>query len=199
MGLGAGRAVTPVDPLTVAVAVDEVLDRLAIPYVIGGSVASSVLGEPRSTLDLDIMIDANDAVRRLAIALSPDFHVDQEEAVDSFRQQPSFNAIHFGTAMKVNFFPAEALGRQQIARRKLVTARPGAAPLYFYSAEDLIIRKLLWFRAGNETSSRQWRDVVSLIKLAPIDPPTLLQRAREQSVEDLLLRAAREAGHPIDA
>lgn len=191
---------TPVDPLTVAVAVVEVLDRLAIPCVIGGSVASSVLGEPRSTLDLHIMIDANDdAVRRLAIALSPDFHVDQEDAVDSFRQQRSFNAIHFGTAMKVDFFPAEALGRQQIARRKRIEARPGIAPLYFYSAEDLIIRKLLWFRAGNETSSRQWRDVVSLMKLAPIDSATLLQRAREQDVEDLLLRAAREAGHRIDA
>jgi hypothetical protein len=192
--------VTPVDPLTVAVAVVEVLDRLAIPYVIGGSVASSVLGEPRSTLDLDIMIDANDeAVRRLAIALSPDFYVDQEDAVESFRQQRSFNAIHFGTAMKVDFFPAEALGRQQIARRKQIVARPGTAPLYFYSAEDLIIRKLLWFRAGNEMSSRQWRDVVSLMKLAPIDSATLLHRAREQNVEDLLLRAAREAGHRLDA
>src|SRR5207248_4185639 len=108
----------------------------------------------------------------------------------SFRQQRSFNAIHFGTAMKVDFFPAEALGRQQIARRKRIVARPGLAPLYFYSAEDLIIRKLLWFRAGNETSSRQWRDVVSLMKLAPIDPATLLQRGQEQNVEELLLRAA---------
>jgi hypothetical protein len=188
--------VTPVDPLMIAAAVAEVLDRLAIPYVIGGSVASSVLAEPRSTLDLDIMIDANeDAVRRLTKAITPDFHVDEEDAVDSFRQQRSFNAIHFGSAMKVDFFPAEALGREQIARRRAVHAGPGSAPLYFYSPEDLIIRKLLWFRAGDETSSRQWRDVVSLMRIATIDSEVLLQRAREQNIEDLLLRATADAGN----
>ena len=47
---------TPIDPLAIAAVVAEVLERLHIPYVIGGSVALSVLAEPRSTLDLDIIL-----------------------------------------------------------------------------------------------------------------------------------------------
>ena len=35
----------------------EILDALAVPYLIGSSVASSILGEPRATLDVDIVAD----------------------------------------------------------------------------------------------------------------------------------------------
>lgn len=186
---------TPVDPLVIAAVVGEMLERLQIPYVIGGSVASSVLGEPRSTLDLDVMIDATEEdVHRLVETLSPDFYVDEEDAVEAVRLLRSFNAIHFGSALKVDFFPAEPLGREQIARRRAIETRPNTAPLYFYSPEDLIIRKLLWYRAGGESSSRQWRDVVSLLKTAPIDGEVLLSRAKEQHVEELLLRATEDAG-----
>jgi hypothetical protein len=44
---------TPADPVSVAVIVAAILDEIRIAYVIGGSVASSLMGEPRSTLDLD--------------------------------------------------------------------------------------------------------------------------------------------------
>lgn len=50
---------TPLDPLAVAQAVASGLDDLGIGYVIGGSVAASLLGVLRSTLDLDIMIDCD--------------------------------------------------------------------------------------------------------------------------------------------
>ncbi len=33
------------------------LEDLGIPYLVGGSLASSVLGEPRSTNDIDILAD----------------------------------------------------------------------------------------------------------------------------------------------
>ncbi len=35
----------------------DVFDLLKIPYLIGGSVASSILGEPRATLDVGIVAD----------------------------------------------------------------------------------------------------------------------------------------------
>lgn len=186
---------TPIDPLRLASDVAAVLDQLGIPYVIGGSVASSVLAEPRTTLDLDIMIDVDETkVRRLVASLGESFYVSEEDAVDAVRHLRSFNAIHFGSAMKVDFFVAEPLGREQITRRRALEPRADVGRLFFYSAEDLIIRKLLWFRAGGEQSSRQWRDVTSLLKAAPLDTSALLSRAREQCVNDLLLRAAGETG-----
>ena len=70
---------TPINPLTIATTVAEVLERLDIPYVIGGSVAASVLGEPRSTLDLDVMIDAGERqVRQLVGALAAEAAFDLE-------------------------------------------------------------------------------------------------------------------------
>ena len=186
---------TPIDPLTIAAVIAEVLERLGIPYVIGGSVAASVIAEPRTTLDLDVMIDAGaDKVRQLVKELASDFYVDEEDALEAVRHLRSFNAIHFHSAMKVDFFIAEPLGREQIARREALEARPGAPPLYFYSAEDLVVRKLLWYRAGGESSLRQWRDVVSILKMAPLDRAALVSRAREQQVDDLLVRAANDAG-----
>ena len=186
---------TPIDPLAVAAHVAAILDRLGIRYVIGGSVASSVLGEPRSTLDLDVMIDAGgEDVRRLARALAGDFYVDEEDAVESVLRGASFNAIHLHSALKVDFFPAEELGRQQISRRQAIVVRAGLPALNFYLAEDLVVRKLLWFRKGEESSARQWRDVVSILKSTRVDFEQLTRSAREQNVNDLLVRAMGDAG-----
>lgn len=186
---------TPIDRLTIAAIVAGILSRRGIPYVIGGSVAASVIAEPRTTLDLDMMIDADTTkVRQLVKELASDFYVDEDDAIEAVRHLRSFNAIHFQSAMKVDFFIAEPLGREQIARREAVEARPGGPPLYFYSAEDLVVRKLLGYRAGGESSSRQWRDVVSILKTATLDRSSLMRRAREQQVDDLLARAANDAG-----
>lgn len=52
-------------PLDVALRVVAVLDDLGIPYVLGGSLASSLVGEPRATADVDlaIRIAASDVAR----------------------------------------------------------------------------------------------------------------------------------------
>jgi hypothetical protein len=187
--------VTPIDPLAIAALVASVLEELGIRYVIGGSVASSLIGEPRTTLDLDVMIDAGeDEVRRLAAALEGRFYIDADDAVESVRRMSSFNAIHLDSSMKVDFFPAEPLGREQIERRQRIVVRPELPALYFYSAEDLIIRKLLWFRAGGEASDRQWRDVVSIMKSSRLDFERLFESARGEGLRELLLRAARDSG-----
>lgn len=61
---------TLADPIAIAVIVAPILDQLGIRYIIGGSVASSLMGEPRSTLDLDLMIDCDaHSVRNLVARL----------------------------------------------------------------------------------------------------------------------------------
>lgn len=195
---------TPADPLSVAVVVATVLEEIGIRYVIGGSVASSLIGEPRSTLDLDIMIDIDVLrVRQLAGRLRDNFYIDEESAVGAVHSGSSFNAIHLSSSLKVDFFPAEreAFAREQLERRRPVLLDPPGVTLYFYAAEDLIVRKLMWFRAGGAVSDRQWRDVLGMLKAGEpaLDFDLLRTAAAKVNAGDLLERVLREAGRPDHA
>jgi hypothetical protein len=184
--------VNAIDPISIAVHIAGILEELGIRYVIGGSVASSVLGEPRSTLDLDLMVEIDErSARLLVVRLQPDFYAEEEDAIDAVRRGSSFNAIHYATSMKVDFFPAEPFAKRQLDRRRALQVRSDAPLLYFYSAEDLIVRKLMWFRGGGETAIRQWRDVVGILKAAgsTLDRDYLRTAAEERGVDDLLMPA----------
>lgn len=183
---------TPVDPLALAEWLCELLDRRGIPYVIGGSVASSVLGEPRSTLDLDLMVHTDRSrLDALLDALTPTFHVDREAAQDALTRKAAFNAIEIATSMKVDFFFAEnEFALDQIARAIRIEL-PSGASLRFYRPEDLVIRKLMWFRAGGEESDRQWRDVIGVLRSShrELDVDLLQRLASQVGVHDLAERA----------
>ena len=187
---------TPVDPLAVAQRIAGHLEAVGLRYVVGGSVASSLLGEPRSTLDLDIMIEADrEKVRALVRRLGDTCYVDEESALEAVEERRSFNAIDLRSAMKIDFFIAEdaSFAGEAMSERREVEI-PGIGRLYFYAAEDLIIRKLVWFRLGDESSERQWRDVVSLLRLnrGRLDLDRLERLTRETGVSDLLRRATEE-------
>jgi hypothetical protein len=181
----------PADPVAIAVSVAAILDELGIRYVIGGSVASSLMGEPRSTLDLDLMIECDaHSVRNLVARLKSDFYVDESEALHAVVNESTFNAIHLSSSLKVDFFIAEraAFARHQLERRQEV--KIAGARLNFYSPEDLIVRKLMWFKLGGEISDRQWRDILGIIRTNPdLDRRLLREAARETGVDDLLNRA----------
>jgi hypothetical protein len=160
-------------------------------------VAASVMGEPRSTLDLDLMIDDDlPRVRAFVRRLSESCYVDEEDAMEAVARRASFNAIHLDSSMKIDFFivEGEEFARDQLQRRRRVAIASGAS-LYFYTAEDLIVRKLLWFRSGGETSERQWRDVLGILRTSrrEIDRSLLRNAAVKARVEDLLDRATRDA------
>jgi hypothetical protein len=190
---------TPVDPLALAARITRILAEMGIRYVIGGSVASSLIGEPRSTLDLDIMIEVDEGTARaLAARLKEDFYVDDDDAADAVRFRSSFNAIEYATSMKVDFFPAEptSFARGQLDRRRAMTLPAHDATVYVYAPEDLAVRKLMWFRLGGGVSDRQWRDVVGILKIgtARLDFDLLRRSAEEAGVSELLDRALVDAG-----
>lgn len=188
---------SPGDPLTLATGIAAILDRLGIRYVIGGSVASSIWGEPRATIDLDLMIEADEpSAASLAKAMREEYYVDEDSAVAAIREQSSFNAIHYETSMKIDFFIAEEgeLSRSQLSRRRAIEI--GGVSLFFYAPEDLLVRKLMWFRMGGEQSERQWRDIVGILRVSSelIDREYLMRSATQAGVADLLTQAVNDIG-----
>jgi hypothetical protein len=188
------------DPVAVALAVARVFDQLGIRYVVGGSLASALHGEPRSTLDVDFVADVRpEHMEALVAALAPGFYVSDTAMRDALHAGGSFNAIHLVTAVKVDVFPVgdDAFDAERIARRRraVVWADP-PAELYVDAAEYTVLRKLEWYRRGGEVSERQWRDVVGVLRVrkGSLDAALLDRWARRLGVADLLGRARATAG-----
>lgn len=187
-------------PVELALEVAALLDQLGIPYVVGGSLASSILGEPRSTVDIDLAVRLREAdVPRLVGALEESFYVNPEAAGEAVRRRRSFNAVHLESVQKLDFFVLgdELLDRRQLERRRRVRLSDDPPrELWITSAEDQILRKLAWYRAGGAVSDRQWRDVVGLlaVQAESLDRGDLAETAARLGLGELLERALREAG-----
>jgi hypothetical protein len=190
----------PSQPVRVLLEVVEVLDRLGIPYFVVGSFASSILGEPRTTLDIDFAVRLRpDLVGPMVSALASGFHLDLEAAHAAVARQGSFHAIHHDSVLKVDFFVlgGSPLDDAQMRRRQAIAPVEGTDPQVFVtSAEDLVLRKLAWFRDGGSAPDRHWRDVLGVLKVQRprLELGYLRRQAGELGLSELLERALDEAG-----
>jgi hypothetical protein len=190
----------PSDPVLVLLRVTELLERIGTPYFLGGSLASSLLGEPRSTLDIDLVVVLrSDEAPALVRELAPEFYVDEGAVRDAIRRRGAFNAIHQSTVLKVDFFVLgeDSFDREQLARRvSFPLLDASGRSVFVSSAEDLILRKLDWYRQGGGVSDRQWRDVAGILKVQAkrLDLAYLRRWAESLGLTVLLERALDEAG-----
>ncbi|HET6594043.1 MAG TPA: DUF6036 family nucleotidyltransferase [Anaerolineales bacterium] len=179
--------------------VTQTLERLGIPYAVGGSLASSLHGVMRSTLDVDIVADMqSEHIQSLVEALSNEFYADDEMMRDAIERQSSFNLIHYETAFKVDIFirKSRAFDQMQLDRRRLsIIASDPDESVYVTSPEDTVLAKLEWYRMGGEVSDRQWRDIIGVLKTraGELDLEYLRQWASELHVNDLLERVLKES------
>ncbi|MCC7143349.1 MAG: hypothetical protein IT349_14720 [Candidatus Eisenbacteria bacterium] len=178
----------------------DLVDRLQLPCVIGGSVASSLQGLPRQTIDLDVVVELpGDRVDALVVAAAASFYVSEFAVREAVRNQRAFNLIHVETAFKIDCYIA---GPDQFDRaqfdRAIAVELPGLPGriLRVASAEDVILRKLEWYRLGHEVSERQWHDVIGVLKVQGdrLDTGYLDAWAAIRGVSELLARARAAAG-----
>jgi hypothetical protein len=184
----------------VLVDVARALDAAGIEYVVGGSVASSLVGELRTTNDIDLAVILPEARLADAVArLDGLFFVDAESARDAVRRRASFNIFHRATMLKIDLFvlAGGAFDRERMRRRNRVELVAGSGTLIALpTPEDVILRKLAWFRDGGGVSEKQWRDVCGVLKVQRerIDRAYLRTWAVELRVSELLERVLIEAG-----
>ena len=187
------------EPIVVTVKVTSVLEKLEIPYFIGGSLASTLYGMVRTTQDSDIVAAMNAShIPPFVAALEGEFYVDEEMIAEAVSHQSSFNIIHRESVFKVDVFvPRDRLFiREQFSRARVETLSTDPEIRAVVStAEDTLLAKLEWYRLGGEISERQWRDVLGVLKIqaGALDLDYLHRMARELKVDDLLDRALKEA------
>lgn len=180
------------DALAVALLVIDLLEELGVDYQVGGSFASSIHGVPRQTNDVDLVADLEARhVPLLVSRLSGPFYLDAERVAQAVAGRTSTNLIHLASGVKVDLFVAERGGFavRELARSVEIALRGGRL-IRVKSPEDTILRKLLWYRMGGETSERQWSDVEGILVAwgGDLDHAYLLSTARELGIGDLLAR-----------
>jgi hypothetical protein len=192
----------PPEPIAVTLQVVDALEQVGAPYVIGGSLASTIHGVVRTTLDTDIVADLSlDQAQPFADLLAGAFYLDIGAIRDAIRQRSSFNVIHLATMFKVDLFipKGRLFDRQQMDRRQAWIADPDSGrTIYVASPEDTILTKLAWYRLGDEVSERQWRDTLGVLAVQGdrLDLAYMRHWAVALGVSDLLERALHDKEVP---
>jgi hypothetical protein len=178
------------------------LDRAGVHFFVGGAVASSTHGLMRSTEDLDIAAELEAAqVDPLVKELQSEFDVDDEAVRDAVKRRRPCNIYFRAEFTRIDLYVLAntPFNRSQMSRRVVLDIPGIARRVPLASPEDVVLKKLDWYRQGHEVSQRQWKDVLGvLVVQGPrLDAAYLKAWAHELDVEGLLDRALAEASLPL--
>ena len=187
------------DILAAIMSLVEALEEIGVSYHIGGSVASSIYGLPRLTIDVDIIADISQGhVQPLVLQLQADYYIDADMIRDAIKRRSSFNIIHLDTMLKVDVYipKSRPFDQEELRRVQQEVLLEGARPFYVASPEGTVLNKLEWYKMGGEVSDRQWNDILGVLKVqgTHLDMAYLRRWASNLMVADLLEHALVDAG-----
>ncbi len=178
-----------------------VFDRLAIPYALGGSMASSVHGISRFTRDADLAAEPfAGREAEFAAAFGSAYYLSVPAIRAAVRDRSSFNIINTHTGFKIDVFirKERPFERSAMARRVAVVLPDlPQQPMMLVTAEDAVLFKLERYRLGNEALDQQWKDILGVLKVqrGKLDETYFDYWAAELNVSDLLAKARQEIQH----
>jgi hypothetical protein len=186
------------DSIALAQELHQILVSLDIPYYVGGGVASTIHGEPRSTRDLDLVIQIQQQqIDSLVRTLEEAGFYCPAGAVEElkFGRSKILNITHTQTIANADLYAMDSspFAVSQMSRRQLLDVE-GMPNFWIASPEDTILQKLLWgYRSQSE---KQWRDVLGMLKLqnTNLDYNYLTEWATALGITDPLAQAMTEAG-----
>jgi hypothetical protein len=170
------------------------LDRAQIPHMVAGSFASTLHGTPRSTQDIDLVIDpSGQALFAFVAGLAPDeYYASDEAARDALRRRSQFNVIDMATGWKADLIVRKTRPYSVEEFRRRRPERILGVDVFVATPEDTILTKLEW--AAMSGSERQLRDVTGIldVKREELDRTYIEHWAQELGVLD----AWRRLNHP---
>jgi hypothetical protein len=162
------------------------IEKLAIPYFITGSIASSYYGIPRYTHDIDVVVtiskqDATEIIR----LFSGEGYISQEGIRDALSGTGMFNFIHSETGLKVDFWidRGEPFTKSCFARARQVELTESFWVM-MASPEDVLLHKVYWDYLM--PSERQLRDAQGIFSVLgqELDEAYMEKWAKELKIED---------------
>lgn len=174
--------------------------KIGIPYHLGGSVVSSIYGIPRSTIDVDVIVDMKPGqIQRLVNVLKSEYYIDEKSIYEAIQSSSSFNIIHLRTMLKVDIFILKKGQYDRIAfsrRKKEMLSDEPRDQFFLATPEDIVLNKLKWYEMSEGISERQWNDVLGVLKVQRdhLDITYLTKWAHKLGLLKLLQQALDDAG-----
>lgn len=176
--------------------VTQALERNNIAYMLTESFASAYYGTPRSTQDIDVVVEATAAqLEGFVRSLPPDqYYSDPGAALQAHQAESMFNIIDLTTGWKIDLIirKTRPFSREEFRRRVRVDLQ--GVSLFLASAEDIVVAKLEWSRLAQ--SPRQIGDVAAILRTRwkALDHSYIEEWAKELHVQEEWENARRVAG-----
>jgi len=176
----------------------DVLERLGVPYMVVGGFAAIFYGEPRLTIDVDIVVDMKpEHISPFVAAFPiPDYYVSEEGIRDALQRRYPFNVIQPATGAKVDLvpLPRDPFTRAAFEHRQRLEYDQAGNTATFVTPEDIILAKLIAFQKTE--SDKHLRDVrgVLVTQWGKLDREAIRRGAGSAGVLDQfekVLQAAR--------
>lgn len=157
---------TPDELASFVAYVTGVLEDLGVDYYIAGGYAAIAWGEPRLTIDADVIVDIDLSHVEPFVARFPieeGYYASEEGVIDSLRRRYAFNVIHYFTGARVDLMPLprrDAATRRAMERRRRIEFGRGYMA-YFASPEDVLLAKLRYYL--QTTSPKHLRDARGIL------------------------------------
>ena len=178
----------------------DALEALQIPYMVVGSFASTFWGRPRMTHDVDLVVEiTGEKVAELSRLLAPHFYAPLFVIEDAVRKRGQFNLIHLDYAFKVDLWLLKSSPYDAACFQRRLLGVMFDREVWVSSPEDVILSKLLWYRAA-PVLDRQFQDVLEVYEIQEpyLEHDYLARWARSLGIADLLARVKQEAIRPPD-
>jgi hypothetical protein len=179
-----------------------VLESLEIPYMVVGGFAAIFYGEPRLTIDVDIIVDMRLSHIRPFVAAFPilDYYVSEGAIRDALQRRYPFNVIQPTTGAKIDLvpLPRDPFSRAAFERRQRIEYDVSGRSAAFITPEDVVVAKLIAFReTGSDKHLRDARGVL-VTQWDRLDMEVVRRRARAARVDDRFEQAWEMARQEIE-
>ncbi len=173
------------------------LEKAGISYMITGSIASSIYGEPRNTLDIDlvVLLEKHQVSQLPSLYPEEDFYLPPADviAIESRREAHGhFNIIHHNTGLKADIYLSRNHPSLPWALQKIRRVETPSSPINLAPPEYVILHKLEFYREG--ASDKHLRDIAGIIEQQDIDHAYLDEAIHRLGLSDQWQAAQARAG-----